>query len=130
MLRTGLPSFRPVQSSCIFASSTFGSSRRTNSMLWSRASVNCLTVLGCSHPLLKSGRLAGLLSPMFSTPIGTWATIEAGRQLSGIIASLGFLLIPALGVLLSNFWLGEPLGWDILLGGALILGSVLVAARG
>lgn len=65
-----------------------------------------------------------------AAPIGTWATIEAGRQLSGVIASLGFLLIPTFGVLLSNLWLGEPLGWDILLGGGLILGSVLLAARG
>jgi len=65
-----------------------------------------------------------------AAPIGTWATIEAGRQLSGVVASLGFLLIPTVGVLLSNLWLGEPLGWDILLGGGLILGSVLLAARG
>lgn len=65
-----------------------------------------------------------------AAPIGTWATIEAGRQLPGVIASLGFLLIPSAGVLLSNLWLGEPLGWDILLGGGLILGSVLIAVRG
>lgn len=65
-----------------------------------------------------------------AAPVGTWATIEAGRRLSGVLASLGFLLIPAFGVALSNIWLGEPLGWDVLLGGALILGSVAVAARG
>ena len=65
-----------------------------------------------------------------AAPVGTWATIEAGRRLSGVVASLGFLAIPAFGVALSNLWLGEPLGWDVLLGGALILGSVAVAARG
>lgn len=65
-----------------------------------------------------------------AAPIGTWAIIEAGRRLSGVVASLGFLLVPALGVLLSNLWLGEALGWDVVLGGALILGSVAVAARG
>ena len=33
-----------------------------------------------------------------AAPIGTWATIEAGRRLSGIVASVGFLAMPALGV--------------------------------
>ena len=65
-----------------------------------------------------------------AAPVGTWATIEAGRRLSGMVASLGFLAIPAFGVALSNLWLGEALGWDVLLGGALILGSVAIAARG
>ena len=65
-----------------------------------------------------------------AAPVGTWATIEAGRRLSGMLASLGFLVIPAFGLALSNLWLGEPLGWDVLLGCALVLGGVAVAARG
>jgi len=65
-----------------------------------------------------------------AAPIGTWATIEAGRRLSGILASVGFLVVPALGVLISNLWLGEALGWDVLLGGGLIAASVVLAARG
>ena len=63
-----------------------------------------------------------------AAPIGTWATTEAGRRLSGMVASLGFLLIPAFGLALSNLWLGETLGWDVLLGCALILAGVAVAA--
>jgi O-acetylserine/cysteine efflux transporter len=65
-----------------------------------------------------------------AAPVGTWATIEAGRRLSGTLASLGFLMIPAFGLALSALWLGEPLGLDVLLGCALILGGVAVAARG
>jgi drug/metabolite transporter (DMT)-like permease len=65
-----------------------------------------------------------------AAPIGTWATIEAGRRLPGIVAAVGFLAVPALGVLLSNLWLGEALGWDVLVGGALIVASVWLAARG
>jgi drug/metabolite transporter (DMT)-like permease len=65
-----------------------------------------------------------------AAPLGTWGTIEAGRRLSGVVASTGFLAVPALGVLLSNLWLGEALGWDVLLGGALIGTSVWMAARG
>jgi O-acetylserine/cysteine efflux transporter len=63
-----------------------------------------------------------------AAPIGTWATTEAGRRLSGMPASLGFLMIPAFGLALSNLWLGETLGWDVLLGCALILAGVAVAA--
>jgi drug/metabolite transporter (DMT)-like permease len=65
-----------------------------------------------------------------AAPVGTWATIEAGRSLSGMVASLGFLAIPAFGLALSNLWLGEALGWDVALGCALILGGVAMAARG
>jgi O-acetylserine/cysteine efflux transporter len=65
-----------------------------------------------------------------AAPVGTWATVEAGRRLSGMLASLGFLAIPAFGLALSNLWLGEPLGWDVLLGCALVLGGVAIAARG
>ena len=65
-----------------------------------------------------------------AAPIGTWATIEAGRRLSGILASVGFLVVPALGVLISTLWLGESLGWDVLAGGGLIAASVILAARG
>ena len=65
-----------------------------------------------------------------AAPIGTWSTIEAGRRLSGIRASVGFLVVPALGVLISNLWLGETLGWDVLVGGGLIAASVMLAARG
>ncbi|WP_235907875.1 DMT family transporter [Siccirubricoccus phaeus] len=65
-----------------------------------------------------------------AAPLGTWATIETGRQLSGTMASVGFLLVPTLGVTLSTLWLGEPLGWDLLLGGGLIAASVVLAALG
>ncbi len=63
-------------------------------------------------------------------PLGTWATIEAGRRLPGAVVSLGFLMVPAIGVVVSSLWLGETLGWDVLLGGGLIAVSVAVAVRG
>ena len=65
-----------------------------------------------------------------AAPIGTWAIIEAGRRLSGTLASVGFLAIPAFGVGVSAVWLREPLGWEVVGGGALILCSVAIAARG
>ncbi len=66
----------------------------------------------------------------FAAPIGTWATIEAGRRLPGMVVAVGFLLVPALGVVLANLWLGEAMGWDVALGGGLIVASVLLAVRG
>lgn len=67
---------------------------------------------------------------LFAAPIGTWCVIEAGRKLPGAVASVGFLMVPAFGVLVSALWLGEPVGWDVVLGGALIIASVLLAALG
>jgi len=64
-----------------------------------------------------------------AAPIGTWAVTEAGRRLSGPAASVGFMLIPTFGVALATVWLGEPLGWELVAGGALILGGVLLTAK-
>jgi drug/metabolite transporter (DMT)-like permease len=61
-------------------------------------------------------------------PIGTWCVIEIGRRLPGAVASVAFLLVPAFGVFVSTLWLGEPFGWDMVVGGALIVGSVVLAA--
>ncbi|WP_137127831.1 DMT family transporter [Roseomonas sp. HF4] len=62
-------------------------------------------------------------------PIGTWCVIEVGRRLPGAVASVAFLLVPAFGVLVSTLWLGEPIGWDMAVGGGLIVGSVVLASR-
>lgn len=62
-------------------------------------------------------------------PIGTWCVIEVGRRLPGAVASVAFLLVPAFGVLVSHIWLHEPLGWDMIVGGGLIVASVVLAAQ-
>lgn len=67
---------------------------------------------------------------LVAAPVGTWAVIESGRHLNAVLASVGFLLVPVVGVALATLWLHEPLGWDLLLGGALVVASVILAARG
>ncbi|MFC7737345.1 DMT family transporter [Roseomonas sp. GCM10028921] len=67
---------------------------------------------------------------LLAAPVGTWSVIEAGRRLPSTVASMGFLLVPVLGVAGGAIWLGEPLGWDVWLGGALIAASVALAVRG
>jgi O-acetylserine/cysteine efflux transporter len=61
-------------------------------------------------------------------PIGTWCVVEVGRRLPGAVASVAFLLVPAFGVFVSTLWLNEPFGWDMMLGGGLIVASVVLAA--
>ncbi|WP_159350106.1 DMT family transporter [Roseomonas harenae] len=67
---------------------------------------------------------------LIAAPIGTWSIIEAGRRLPSTVASVGFMLVPVLGVALGAVWLGEDVGWDVWLGGALVAGSVVLAVRG
>lgn len=62
-------------------------------------------------------------------PVGTWCVIEIGRRLPGAVSSVAFLLVPAFGVTLSALWLGETVGLDLIFGSALIVASVILAAR-
>ena len=57
-------------------------------------------------------------------PIGTWCYLLTMVHLPVVVASVGFLMTPAVGLILATLWLGEPLGVDLILGTALILGGV------
>lgn len=72
-------------------------------------------------PLAYVGLLAG--------PVASWASLSAARALPASMTSLGFLLTPVLGVAISALWLGEAIGLDMLIGGALILAGVGVTLR-
>jgi drug/metabolite transporter (DMT)-like permease len=61
-------------------------------------------------------------------PVGTWCVMEVAATLPVMVASVGLLLTPAAGLAMSTWWLGEPFGPDLMLGSALILGGVAVAA--
>lgn len=60
-------------------------------------------------------------------PIGTWCVMQAAMTLPSVVASVGFLATPAVGLVLSAVFLGERLDADLLCGTALILGGVGVA---
>jgi O-acetylserine/cysteine efflux transporter len=74
-------------------------------------------------PLVGSVVLFGV-----AWPVGTWCVMQASATLPAMVASVGFLATPAMGLLLSTWWLGEPLGADLLAGSALIPGGVACAA--
>jgi O-acetylserine/cysteine efflux transporter len=81
---------------------------------------------GIGGPAIWIAAFIGLVA----APIGTWANVEAARHLNAVLASVGFLLVPTFGVALAVVWLGEPLGWDLIIGGSLVLLSVVLAAKG
>jgi drug/metabolite transporter (DMT)-like permease len=77
-----------------------------------------------SHTALICMGLIGLVM----APIGTWCVMEATTALPLIVASVGFLAGPAVGLLISVMFLGEPLTASVLSGAALILGGAAMAA--
>lgn len=65
---------------------------------------------------------------LLAGPVGTWCVMVAAAELPAMVSSVGFLMTPAAGLILSTLWLGEPMGLDLLAGSALILGGVGCAA--
>jgi len=64
----------------------------------------------------------------FAGPVGTWCVMQVAATLPVMVASVGLLATPAAGLALSTWWLGEAFGVDLMLGSALILGGVAIAA--
>jgi drug/metabolite transporter (DMT)-like permease len=78
--------------------------------------------IGAATPTLAALAYVGILGPL-----ATWAATEVSRQLPAVVASIGFLGVPVLGLALSTLLLGEPLSWPLALGAALVVGGVAVA---
>lgn len=65
---------------------------------------------------------------LLAGPFGTWCVIQATATLPTVVSSVGFLLTPAISLVLANLLLGEPFTTDLLAGSALIIGGVGCAA--
>ena len=61
-----------------------------------------------------------------ATAFGIWAVITVTRALPAVVTSLSFLGVPVCGLILSAWWLGEPLTAVKLTGLGLILAGVAV----
>jgi len=59
-------------------------------------------------------------------PLASWAAVIVARDLPTVVSSVGFLGIPALGLVLSTVFLGEEMTWSLGLG-ALLIGAGVVA---
>jgi len=72
--------------------------------------------------------LAGFLYvAVLSGPLASWAAVVVARDLPTVVSSLGFLGIPAMGLLISTTLLGEQVTWSLGGGAALILAGVALA---
>ncbi|HYZ64822.1 MAG TPA: DMT family transporter, partial [Acetobacteraceae bacterium] len=74
--------------------------------------------------------LCVLLIGLVIAPAGTWCIMQATTMLPMVVASVGFLAGPAVGVILATLFLHETLGPDLLIGAALILAGAALASSG
>jgi drug/metabolite transporter (DMT)-like permease len=65
---------------------------------------------------------------LVATAFCYWGAVEAQRRLPAMVASLGFLGTPAVGIAASAAVLGEPVTAPLLVGLALILGGIAALA--
>lgn len=61
-------------------------------------------------------------------PVGAWGASAISRALPAPVSAVGFLATPLIGVVVSTLWLREPLGWEIVTGGTLMLAGLALAA--
>lgn len=80
---------------------------------WTAASLACVLTVG-----------------LIIAPTGTWCVMQATMVLPIVVASVGFLAGPALGVVLGTVFLHEALGPDMVSGAALILAGAALASTG
>lgn len=76
------------------------------------------------RPALAAEAFMGLIAG----PFGTLCVLEATVTLPALLASLGFLATPAVGLLISALWLGERIDAPLAAGSAFILGALALAA--
>jgi O-acetylserine/cysteine efflux transporter len=65
---------------------------------------------------------------LLAGPFGTWCVVQATATLPTVVSSVGFLMTPAISLILANLLLGEAFTSDLLFGAALIIGGVGAAA--
>ena len=98
---------------------------------WAFAIASVLLLPGAlAHPAGKwtAGSGAALAAVgLVAGPIGSWCVMQAQQTLPVAVSSIGFLLTPALGVVLSAVLLHEVVGWDMVVGAGFILGGAAVA---
>jgi drug/metabolite transporter (DMT)-like permease len=57
-----------------------------------------------------------------------WASVAIARALPAVTSSLSFLAVPAFGIVASSLVLGDPIGFTLIAGFALILAGVALVA--
>lgn len=76
----------------------------------------------------RASLLALLVLGVAIGPVGAWGASAISRALPAPVSAVGFLATPLVGVAISTLWLREKLGWEIIIGGTLMLVGLALAA--
>jgi drug/metabolite transporter (DMT)-like permease len=84
-----------------------------------------------TRPTIWSTELAIILlyNGVMSTALAQWASLRVTQMLPATTVSLGFLMVPLIGVLSATIWLNEPLTVTLSIGAALIVGGLLLQSN-
>lgn len=87
------------------------------------------SVLVYTMPLWVAGALLVLAySGPLATGFGFWATQSITRALSPIETTMGFLVVPVVGLVAGTLLLGEPLGLVDVVGFGITIGAIAVVS--
>jgi len=84
-----------------------------------------------TRPVIWSNELAIILlyNGVMATALAQWASMRVTQMLPAVTVSLGFLMVPLMGILASMLWLDEPFTLTLGLGAALIVGGLLLQSN-
>ncbi|MET0220405.1 MAG: DMT family transporter [Tardiphaga sp.] len=102
-------------------------------VFWQALLATCLlTILALIHDgpphIAWSGELIGvfLFAGIVGTALAHWAMLTINRSLPATVTSLGLLATPVIGVVASAVWLGEPVGFSLIVAMTTILAGIAV----
>jgi len=81
-----------------------------------------------TRPVIWSAELIMILlyNGVMATALGQWAAMRVTQILPAVTVSLGFLMVPLMGILSSTLWLHEPFTLTLGIGAVLIVGGLLL----
>ncbi len=81
-----------------------------------------------TRPVIWSTELIMILlyNGVMATALGQWAAMRVTQILPAVTVSLGFLMVPLMGILSSTLWLHEPFTLTLGIGAVLIVGGLLL----
>ncbi|MEO1889365.1 MAG: DMT family transporter [Cycloclasticus sp.] len=84
-----------------------------------------------TRAVIWSGELVAILlyNGVMATALAQWASMRVTQMLPAVTVSLGFLMVPLMGVFSSIIWLDEPFTLTLGLGAALIVGGLLLQSN-
>ncbi len=84
-----------------------------------------------TRPVIWSSELVIILlyNGVMATSLAQWASMRVTQILPAVTVSLGFLMVPLMGILSSSIWLNEAFTVTLGVGATLIVGGLLLQLR-